>query len=251
MADVQEEGLSKYSEISQRLKDAREEKGYSLNYVAAVTRINISILHSIEDGDLKNSPGPVFVRGVIRTYGKLVGLEEQELQTMMDAIPELQENTPHTCPKNNVLSENEQSHVGIIAEIAYDWQKSKVKNSGKSILLEPGVIGEHANQKLVKFQRRIGPDPASLKAARIGGIVANNASGMTTGKPCNSYNTLKNIRFILANENLYDTSNKDDYDNLILNDKILSDKIISIKKEILEKDNLRDKILDKFRKIIE
>jgi len=136
---------------------------------------------------------------------------------------------------------------GIIAEIAYDWQKIIVKNSGKSILLEPGVIGEHANQKLLKFQRRIGPDPASLKAARIGGIVANNASGMTTGKPCNSYNTLKNIRFILANGNLYDTSNKDDYDNFILNDKILSDKIISIKKEILKKDNLRDKILDKFR----
>ena len=40
---------------------------------------------------------------------------------------------------------------GIIAEIAYDWQKSIVKNSGKSILLEPGVIGDHANQKLVKY----------------------------------------------------------------------------------------------------
>lgn len=31
---------------------------------------------------------------------------------------------------------------GIIAEIAYDWQKIEVKNDGKSILLEPGVIGE-------------------------------------------------------------------------------------------------------------
>jgi len=136
---------------------------------------------------------------------------------------------------------------GIIAEIAYDWQKNIVKNSGKSILLEPGVIGEHANQKLIKYKRRIGPDPASLKAARIGGIVANNASGMTTGKPCNSYNTLKNIRFILANGNLYDTSNKDDYDNFILNDKALSDKLISIKKKILEKDVLRNKIIDKYR----
>ncbi|MEE9573641.1 MAG: FAD-binding oxidoreductase, partial [Candidatus Neomarinimicrobiota bacterium] len=87
---------------------------------------------------------------------------------------------------------------GIVAEIAYDWQRIEVKNDGNSILLEPGVIGEHANQKLREFQRRIGPDPASIKAARIGGIVANNASGMTTGKPCNSYNTLKNIRFILS-----------------------------------------------------
>lgn len=136
---------------------------------------------------------------------------------------------------------------GIVAEIAYDWQKIQVKNNGKSILLEPGVIGEHANQKLRKYQRRIGPDPASIKAARIGGIVANNASGMTTGKPGNSYNTLKNIRFILANGNVYDTSNKQDYDHFIEKEKALSDGLIAIKKDISENDILRNKILDKYR----
>ncbi|MBU0529956.1 FAD-binding oxidoreductase, partial [bacterium] len=136
---------------------------------------------------------------------------------------------------------------GIVAEIAYDWQKIEVKNDGKSILLEPGVIGEHANQKLRKFQRRIGPDPASMKAARIGGIVANNASGMTTGKPYNSYNTLKNIRFILSNGNVYDTSNKQDYDQFIIEEKELSNGLIAIKKSISDKGVLRNKILDKYR----
>ncbi|NHZ85948.1 MAG: FAD-binding protein, partial [Planctomycetia bacterium] len=136
---------------------------------------------------------------------------------------------------------------GIVAEIAYDWQNIQVKNNGKSILLEPGVIGEHANQKLRKFQRRIGPDPASIKAARIGGIVANNASGMTTGKPCNSYNTLKNIRFILSNGNIYDTSNKQDYNQFTVKEKELSDGLIAVKKSIFEKRILRNKILDKYR----
>ncbi len=136
---------------------------------------------------------------------------------------------------------------GMIAEIAYDWQNIEIKNNGKSILLEPGVIGEHANQKLKKFQRRIGPDPASMKAARIGGIVANNASGMTTGKPCNSYNTLKNIRFILSNGNVYDTSNKQDYDQFIIKEKELSDGLITIKKDISENELLRNKIIDKYR----
>ena len=136
---------------------------------------------------------------------------------------------------------------GIVAEIAYDWQKIEVKNKGNSILLEPGVIGEHANQKIRKFQRRIGPDPASIKAARIGGIVANNASGMTTGKSCNSYNTLKNIRFILSNGNDYDTSNKQDYDQFTVKEKELSDGLIAIKKGISKKEILRNKILDKYR----
>ncbi|MCJ7801219.1 MAG: FAD-binding oxidoreductase, partial [Candidatus Marinimicrobia bacterium] len=136
---------------------------------------------------------------------------------------------------------------GIIAEIAYDWQNIEVRDNGKSILLEPGVIGEHANQKLRIFQRRLGPDPASMKAARIGGIVANNASGMTTGTPCNSYNTLKNIRFILSNGNVYDTSNKQDYDKFIVKDKELSDGLITIRKSIFEKGLLQNKIIDKYR----
>jgi D-lactate dehydrogenase len=136
---------------------------------------------------------------------------------------------------------------GIVAEIAYDWQNIKVRNDGKSIILEPGVIGEHANQKLRKFQRRIGPDPASMKAARIGGIIANNASGMTTGKPCNSYNTLLNIRFVLSNGNVYDTSIKQDYALFIKKEKLLSDGLIAIRKNIYENELLRNKILDKYR----
>ncbi len=136
---------------------------------------------------------------------------------------------------------------GIIVEIAYNWQKIEVRDNGKSILLEPGVIGEHANQKLRKFQRRLGPDPASMKAARIGGIIANNASGMTTGRPCNSYNTLKNIRFILPNGNIYITANKQDYDQFIEKEKELSDGLVAIRKRIFEKELLRNKITDKYR----
>ncbi|NHZ87279.1 MAG: FAD-binding protein, partial [Planctomycetia bacterium] len=135
----------------------------------------------------------------------------------------------------------------IVAEIAYDWQKIEVKNSGKSIKMEPGVIGEHVNQKLRKYQRRIGPDPASMKAARIGGIVANNASGMTTGKPCNSYNTLKNIRFILSNGNIYDTSNKIDFSKFVKKEKELSDGLAAIKNSIVKNEVFRNKILDKYR----
>ncbi len=136
---------------------------------------------------------------------------------------------------------------GIIAEIAYDWQNIEVKNDGKSILLEPGVIGEHANQRLRKFQRRIGPDPASMKAARVGGIVSNNASGMTTGKSCNSYNTLKNIRFILPNGNTYDTSNTNDYAQFEYQEKELANGIRNIKNQINEKDSFKNKIIDKYR----
>ncbi len=136
---------------------------------------------------------------------------------------------------------------GIIAEIAYNWNKIQVSNNGDSILLEPGVIGEHANQALKKYNRRIGPDPASMKAARIGGIIANNASGMTTGKPCNSYNTMKNIRFIMGNGNIYDTSDANDYGKFLQSEIELVSELGSIRDKIINSEKLKNRIINKYR----
>lgn len=136
---------------------------------------------------------------------------------------------------------------GIVAEIAYGWNKIQVISQGKSILVQPGVIGEHANQALKKYDMRIGPDPASIKAARIGGIVANNASGMITGKPCDSYHTMKNIRFILANGNIYDTTRTDENKNFAKKDFQLADAIKDIRDEIRSNNKLIEKIINKYR----
>ncbi|MDA5736697.1 FAD-binding protein, partial [Escherichia coli] len=51
---------------------------------------------------------------------------------------------------------------------------------------------------LAPFGRKIGPDPASINACKIGGIVANNASGMCCGTAQNSYHTLAGLRLLLA-----------------------------------------------------
>ena len=49
------------------------------------------------------------------------------------------------------------------------------------IRLQPGIIGSEANAGSGRFGRKIGPDPASINAPMIGGILANNASGMCCG----------------------------------------------------------------------
>ena len=62
------------------------------------------------------------------------------------------------------------------------------------IWTQPGVIGGHLNRLLAAHGTRIGPDPASIDAAMIGGIVANNSSGMCCGVAQNSYHTLDSLR---------------------------------------------------------
>ncbi len=77
--------------------------------------------------------------------------------------------------------------------------------AAETITLQPGVIGAAANRRLARFGRKIGPDPASIDAAMIGGIAANNASGMCCGTAQNSYHTLAGLRVVLADGTVLDT----------------------------------------------
>src|SRR5690606_23185894 len=85
------------------------------------------------------------------------------------------------------------------------WNGREIRNGGAQIRLQPGVIGASANAVLAPLGRKIGPDPASINAAKIGGIVANNSSGMCCGTAQNSYKTLAGMRLVLADGTVLDT----------------------------------------------
>jgi D-lactate dehydrogenase len=73
------------------------------------------------------------------------------------------------------------------------------------VRLGPGIIGAEVNRRLAPHGRKIGPDPASIATCKIGGIAANNASGMCCGTAQNSYRTLIGLRVMLADGSLLDT----------------------------------------------
>ncbi|MEH6368505.1 MAG: FAD-binding oxidoreductase, partial [Pseudomonas marincola] len=93
----------------------------------------------------------------------------------------------------------------VLIVLGDNWNGREILQQGAQIRLQPGVIGANANAVLLPFQRKIGPDPASINACKIGGIVANNASGMCCGTAQNSYNTLAGIRIVLADGSVLDT----------------------------------------------
>jgi len=86
----------------------------------------------------------------------------------------------------------------VLVEIAPFWRAASTLDGGARVRAQPGVIGGHLNRLLSPHQTRIGPDPASIDAATIGGIVANNSSGMCCGVVQNSYHTLDTIAVLLA-----------------------------------------------------
>ncbi len=85
------------------------------------------------------------------------------------------------------------------------WNRCHILDEGLRIRLQPGVIGGYANRILAPYGRKIGPDPASINSAMIGGIAANNASGMCCGTAQNSYRTVAGLRLVLQDGTLLDT----------------------------------------------
>ena len=86
----------------------------------------------------------------------------------------------------------------VLLVLGDNWNGREIRRQGEQIRLQPGVIGAQANAWLAPYGRKIGPDPASINACKIGGIVANNASGMCCGTAQNTYHTLAGMRLVLA-----------------------------------------------------
>jgi D-lactate dehydrogenase len=98
---------------------------------------------------------------------------------------------------------------GLLVEVKRHWRRLEVLDGGARLRVQPGVLGGEANLALRPFGRKIGPDPASLAACALGGILANNASGKCCGVAQNAYHTLDSLTFLLPSGTLIDTADSD------------------------------------------
>jgi len=127
------------------------------------------------------------------------------------------------------------------------WRDYQISEGGKEISLQPGIIGAWANEYLAPYQRKIGPDPASINAAKIGGIAANNASGMCCGTAQNSYNTLAGMRVVLVDGAVLDTRNSDSVAAFRESHSDLLMQLDTLAKATKNNRSLADKIRHKYR----
>lgn len=96
----------------------------------------------------------------------------------------------------------------VLVVASHGWRGYRILEQGMKISLQPGIRGAQANRYLASYGRKIGPDPASIDSAMIGGIVSNNASGMCCGTSENSYKTIADIRVVLPDGTLLDTADE-------------------------------------------
>lgn len=136
---------------------------------------------------------------------------------------------------------------GILIDLSQHWRKVSAEENGYKVRFQPGVIGSWVNYTLKKYGRKMGPDPSSIAAAMMGGILANNASGMCCGVKNNSYHSLETIRFVLPSGEIYDTSLKGDFQRFKSEQSHLTETLISLRINILNNTSLTEKIRTKYR----
>ncbi|GAA1308861.1 FAD-binding and (Fe-S)-binding domain-containing protein [Brachybacterium tyrofermentans] len=102
------------------------------------------------------------------------------------------------------LSGQAQSEA-VLADVRTHFRTVEVLDRGERVRVGPGATLRQVNAHLLRHMRRLGPDPASEVACTIGGVIANNSSGMAAGIAENSYRTLESLRFVLPSGTIVDT----------------------------------------------
>ena len=134
----------------------------------------------------------------------------------------------------------------VLIEIGPDYGHAQILDEGQRVKLPCSITGEAANRLLQPYGRKLGPQPASIKSAKIGGIVANNSSGSSYGITYNSYHTIESMRFILADGTTVDTASAESRQAFSQSHASLLSELRRLREEILSDDKVRERIRHKF-----
>ncbi|GEL25074.1 oxidoreductase [Pseudonocardia sulfidoxydans NBRC 16205] len=99
--------------------------------------------------------------------------------------------------------------TGVLVDTRARFRSIEILDGGLRVRVGPGATIRQVNAALARFGRKLGPDPASEVACTVGGVVANNSSGMACGTAANSYATLESMVVVLPSGTVVDTGAPD------------------------------------------
>ncbi|OEU92067.1 oxidoreductase [Streptomyces abyssalis] len=135
----------------------------------------------------------------------------------------------------------------ILVDVRRHWAGVEVLGEdGLRARIRPGTTVVRANAALAPYGRLIGPDPASAIACTVGGVVANNASGMTAGTTRNSYRTVASLTLVLPSGTVVDTAAPDAEEHLAHAEPALCEGLMALKAEIEADTELTARIRAKY-----
>lgn len=134
----------------------------------------------------------------------------------------------------------------VLVVAGKNWEGIRIHQDADAVSLQPGLIAAQVNTKIASYGRKLGPDPASIASAMIGGIVMNNASGMSCGVHSNSDRTMLSARLVLADGTILDTGDPDSRESFRASHSDFLEAVSSLREEILADEELTERIRYKY-----
>lgn len=123
---------------------------------------------------------------------------------------------------------------GVLADTRRHFRSIEILDDGARVRVGPGSTVRQVNLRLAGYGRKLGPDPASDIACTLGGVVANNSSGMACGTAQNTYHTIDSVVLVLPSGTVLDTGEPDADDRLRQLEPVLFEGLLRLKRRIDE-----------------
>jgi D-lactate dehydrogenase len=140
---------------------------------------------------------------------------------------------PLTFRSGGTSLSGQASSSGVLVDTRRNYRAIEVLDDGLRVRVQPGATVRQVNAKLGRFRRKLGPDPASEIACTIGGVVANNSSGMACGTEFNTYRTLESAVLVLPSGTVLDTGAPDADERLRTLEPALHSGLLALRDRVL------------------
>ena len=170
--------------------------------------------------------------------------DEGEVSRLLHAASEY--NVPVTFRAAGTSLSGQAISDSVLIVAGKNWEKYSINDNGETITLQPGIVGAKVNEYLNPYKRKFGPDPASIKSCMVGGIVMNNASGMSCGTVANSDRMLISGRVIFADGTVLDTSDAESRQYFEKEHPDIISGIVRLRDEVISDEELVERIRRKY-----
>jgi D-lactate dehydrogenase len=154
--------------------------------------------------------------------------------------------TPVTLRSGGTSLNGQGQSNGILVDVRRHWAGVNVEEGGALARVLPGTVLGHANRVLAPYGRKLGPDPASVHAATIGGVIANNSGGMRCGTVHDSYQTVRSLKFVLPSGTVIDSGEQGAEEKFAADEPELARGLLELRDELRSDEMLAERIRRKF-----
>lgn len=165
------------------LANLRQQKGYTVEYVASKLHLRTRIIELIENGDFHLLPEPVFVKGYLRAYSKLLGISAEPMIATFDAQYICEKKPERAALWQSKRESHKADHIirwvtvlfalGVLVAVGVWWQKNRENQPVYAVekkLTNELSVNQSINQAetefkltdLSKMQALLTPPPAPM-----------------------------------------------------------------------------------------